>query len=147
MPAPTLLLTPHALLSPTPPARPAPAAGVPPCRVTNEGREMRHRRTLQERGLDDDDFIVLDPERPVPRPELGPLERRVSSTFEEALLSEEVDPEAMKYWFTEPEGAGGACGRGGLGLGVGLDVGLGVGLGEAGLRCLWVKSSVAGRRQ
>lgn len=66
---------------------------------------MRHRRTLQERGLDDDDYIVLDPERPVPRPELGPLERRVSSTFEEALLSEEVDPEAMKYWFTEPKGA------------------------------------------
>eukprot|EP00889_Picochlorum_renovo_P006604 jgi/Picre1/33634/NNA_001114.t1 len=44
----------------------------------------------------------LDPENPVPNPELGPLERRVSVTFEEGLALDTVDKEAMEYWFTEP---------------------------------------------
>lgn len=75
---------------------------APPPHVTNQGKEMRVAKLLEEAGLVDDDYIVLDPDNPVPNPELGPLERRVSTTFEEGLVQEELDPEAMKFWFTEP---------------------------------------------
>jgi len=40
----------------------------------------------------------------VPNPELGPLEKRVSSTWEEALFDGEVSMEDAQYWFTEPDG-------------------------------------------
>jgi len=70
--------------------------------VTNEGKEMRVGKALEDAGLSDDDFIVVDPENPIPNPHLGPLHRRVSTTFDEGLVQEEVDPEAMAYWFTEP---------------------------------------------
>ncbi len=59
-------------------------------------------KLLEEAGLINDDYIVLDPDNPIPDPELGPLERRVSTTFEEGLIQEEVDIEAMAFWFTEP---------------------------------------------
>lgn len=41
----------------------------------------------------------------VPNPELGPLEQRVSATYEEALFTEEISPADTQYWFTEPQGA------------------------------------------
>lgn len=75
---------------------------LPPVNVTNEGKEVQVKKLIQEHGLDDDDYIVVDPQNPVPNPELGPLERRVSITFEEGLALDEVDQEAMNYWFTEP---------------------------------------------
>jgi len=75
---------------------------LPPVNVTNEGKEVQVKKLIQEHGLDDDEYIVVDPQNPVPNPELGPLERRVSITFEEGLAMEEVDQEAMNYWFTEP---------------------------------------------
>jgi hypothetical protein len=72
-------------------------------RVTNEGREVRVQKLFEEAGYDEEgDYIVVDPENPVPNPELGPLERRVSVTFEEGLALETIDKEAMDYWFTEP---------------------------------------------
>lgn len=49
-------------------------------------------------------------ERPWLEGEDGPLERRVSTTFEEGLLSDHIEPDAMEYWFTEPEG-GDAAGQ------------------------------------
>lgn len=81
---------------------PARRRGPAPPRVTNQGKEMRVAKLLEEAGLTDDSVIVLDPDNPVPNPELGPLERRVSTTFEDGLVQEEVDLEAMAYWFTEP---------------------------------------------
>lgn len=48
----------------------------------------------------------------VPNPELGPLEQRVSSTYEEALFTEDISPADTQYWFTEPQGGfGGWCGQ------------------------------------
>lgn len=77
---------------------------LPPCRVTNEGKEMRVAKVMHEAGMDDDEFVVLDPDNPLPRAYQGPLEREVSTTFDEGLLLDEVDAEAMRYWFTEPAG-------------------------------------------
>ncbi|KAH7624245.1 hypothetical protein NADE_009057 [Nannochloris sp. 'desiccata'] len=76
---------------------------APPLHVTNQGKEMRVAKMLEDAGLIEDDYIIVDPENPIPNPELGPLERRVSTTFEEGLIQEEIDTEAMKFWFTEPE--------------------------------------------
>jgi hypothetical protein len=64
---------------------------------------MRVAKLLEESGLVEDDYIIVDPITQVPNPELGPLERRVSTTFEEGLIQEDIDTEAMKFWFTEPE--------------------------------------------
>lgn len=74
-----------------------------PCRVTNEGREVRVKELIENAGMNDDaDYVVLDPYNPPPDPHLGPLERRVSLAFEEALEQDIVDEEAMRWWFTEP---------------------------------------------
>ncbi len=70
--------------------------------VTNEGKEVKVNRLYEEAGLLEDGTIMVDPENPVPNPHLGPLERRVSITFEEGLAMDTVDQEAMSYWFTEP---------------------------------------------
>ncbi len=76
---------------------------LPPVNVTNEGKEVRVKHLYQEKGVDDEsEYIIVDPQNPVPNPELGPLERRVSVTFEEGLALETVDKDAMEYWFTEP---------------------------------------------
>lgn len=73
--------------------------------MTNEGKEVPTKQVLKELGFDEEsEYLLVDPDNPVPNPELGPLERRVSVTFEEALDSDEVDPEAERYWFTEPVG-------------------------------------------
>lgn len=40
----------------------------------------------------------------IPNPELGPLEKRVSAQFEEAIFTEEISQDDADYWFTEPEG-------------------------------------------
>jgi hypothetical protein len=72
--------------------------------VTNEGKEMRVPGVMKRAGLDDDDFIVVDPYNAPPHPEDGPLQRSVSTTFDEGLLLDEVDLEAQAWWFTEPEG-------------------------------------------
>lgn len=71
-------------------------------RVTNEGREVKLNKLYEEAGVSLEDHVVVDPENPVPNPELGPLERRVSITFEEGLAMDTIDKEAMAYWFTEP---------------------------------------------
>lgn len=73
-----------------------------PAQVTNEGKEMVVKKLVEEHGLEDEDYIIVDPKNPVPNPELGPLERRVSVTFEEGLALEEIDQQAMDYWFTKP---------------------------------------------
>lgn len=39
-----------------------------------------------------------------------PLERRVGTSYEDAVFKDEVDPEATEWWFTEP--AGELCGGG-----------------------------------
>lgn len=41
----------------------------------------------------------------IPHPELGPLERRVEKTYEEALFEDDISIEDAEYWFTEPPGA------------------------------------------
>ena len=40
----------------------------------------------------------------IPNPELGPLERRVGLTYEDALFSDDISIKDTEYWFTEPEG-------------------------------------------
>lgn len=52
----------------------------------------------------DPDYMELD-QMQIPHPELGPLERRVEKTYEEALFEEEISPDDAQYWFTEPQGA------------------------------------------
>lgn len=52
----------------------------------------------------DPDYMELD-QMQIPHPELGPLERRVEKTYEEALFEEEISPDDAQYWFTEPPGA------------------------------------------
>lgn len=76
-------------------------------RATNGSREVQRGTAdaVYQAALDAEDeegHIWVDAENPIPRPELGPLERRVSMTFEEGLESEEVDQEAEEYWFNEP---------------------------------------------
>lgn len=73
-----------------------------PVRVTNEGKEVLVKKIVEQRGLESEEYMMVEPKNPVPNPELGPLERQVSVTFEEGLAQEEVDREAMEYWFTEP---------------------------------------------
>lgn len=51
----------------------------------------------------DPDIIEVD-QHQIPEPELGPLERRVESTFEEALFSDDISLADTEYWFTEPPG-------------------------------------------
>lgn len=76
---------------------------MPPVNVTNEGKEVRVKKIFEENALEEDsEYIIVDPENPVPNPELGPLERRVSVTFEEGLALDTIDKDAMQYWFTEP---------------------------------------------
>lgn len=40
----------------------------------------------------------------IPNPELGPLEQRVSATYEDATLSDDINVEDTKYWFNPPQG-------------------------------------------
>lgn len=77
---------------------PPPGRRLPPCRVTNERRELRDPAAAP----DEDDYITVDPDNPVPNPQLGPLERRIGLPYEEALFEDDVDAEAEEYWFTEP---------------------------------------------
>jgi hypothetical protein len=73
--------------------------------VTNEGREMRDPAVIKGSPLDEDaNYIVVDPQNPLPHPQLGALERCIGLPYEEALFADEVDAEAQEYWFTEPEG-------------------------------------------
>ena len=51
----------------------------------------------------DQDIIEVD-QKQIPHPELGPLERRVELTYEEALFAEDISIEDTQYWFTEPTG-------------------------------------------
>ncbi|DBA70392.1 TPA: hypothetical protein ACH3X2_011808 [Trebouxia sp. C0005] len=73
---------------------------APPCKVTNTGEEMRDPETWANF---DPDIIEVD-QHQIPEPELGPLERRVESTFEEALFSDDISLADTEYWFTEPPG-------------------------------------------
>ena len=52
----------------------------------------------------DKEYMNLGPQFQIPNPELGPLEKRVQTTFVEGLLSGDIKPEDSDYWFTEPEG-------------------------------------------
>ena len=38
------------------------------------------------------------------KPEMGPLEKRVNTTWLDGLFEGEVDLEETDYWFTEPPG-------------------------------------------
>ena len=50
-------------------------------------------------------YVDLGPQYQVPEPEKGPLERRVSVQFLDALFSDEINEEDAAYWFTcPPEG-------------------------------------------
>lgn len=51
----------------------------------------------------DPDIIEID-QKQIPEPHLGPLERRVELTYEEALFAEDISIEDTQYWFTEPAG-------------------------------------------
>ena len=76
---------------------------VAPCRVTNTGEEM-----VEPSMFGDPDYMELD-QMQIPHPELGPLERRVEKTYEEALFEGDISPDDAKYWFTEPPGAQAIC--------------------------------------
>jgi hypothetical protein len=69
-----------------------------PCKVTNEGTEMKVAE------LEQDDGVIVVPQIQIPHPELGPLERRVSLSFEEAIFTPEVSYDDAEYWCTEPPG-------------------------------------------
>ncbi len=51
------------------------------------------------------EYLNLGPQYQIPNPELGPLEKRVSATYVDGLLSGEISLEDGEYWFTEPAGA------------------------------------------
>ena len=66
---------------------------------------MRDPAVIKGSTLDRDaEYIVVDPQNPLPNPQLGALERRIGLPYEEALFANDVDAEAQEYWFTEPEG-------------------------------------------
>jgi hypothetical protein len=52
----------------------------------------------------DTSMINIGPQYQVPNPELGPLERRVDTTFLEGIFSDKVSVEDTNYWFAEPDG-------------------------------------------
>ncbi|KAL3149400.1 hypothetical protein ABBQ32_002196 [Trebouxia sp. C0010 RCD-2024] len=84
----------------TPNIRP-PSTGarpVAPCRVTNTGEEM-----IEPGIFGDPNYMEFD-QMQIPHPELGPLERRVEKTYEEALFEDDISIEDAEYWFTEPPG-------------------------------------------
>lgn len=80
--------------------------GPAPARVTNERREINDPAVLKGTDLDPDDagWVTVDPENPLPNPQLGDMERAIGLPYEEALFLDDVDAEAQAYWFTEPEG-------------------------------------------
>lgn len=49
--------------------------------------------------------VVEESQYQIPSPELGPLERRVGLTYEDALFQDDISVEETSYWFTEPQGA------------------------------------------
>lgn len=61
---------------------------------------------MQDPNLYDfDPEIIEKSQYQIPHPELGPLERQIELTYEEALFEEEgFDQEHTNYWFTEPQG-------------------------------------------
>ena len=71
-----------------------------PVRVTNEGREMDD----EEMEKFNKEYMNLGPQWQIPNPELGPLEKRVQTTWVEGLLSGDISLEDSEYWFTEPQG-------------------------------------------
>ena len=71
------------------------------CRVTNTQREMRDPRVVHP---EDDEYMDLGPQHQQFRPEEGPMEQRVATTFVEGLFSDKVDLEESEYWLTEPLG-------------------------------------------
>ena len=50
------------------------------------------------------EYMNLGPQWQIPSPELGPLEKRVQTTFVDGLLSGDISLEDSEYWFTEPPG-------------------------------------------
>ena len=71
-----------------------------PVRVTNEGREMDD----EEMEKFNKEYMNLGPQWQIPNPELGPLEKRVQTTWVDGLLSGDINLEDSEYWFTEPPG-------------------------------------------
>jgi len=54
---------------------------------------------------DQDEYITIDPEVPLWDPSLsGGLQRNVSTTFGDAIFSDEVEPEAQQWWLNPPPG-------------------------------------------
>ena len=50
------------------------------------------------------EYMNLGPQWQIPNPELGPLEKRVQTTWVDGLLSGDINLEDSEYWFTEPAG-------------------------------------------
>lgn len=69
-------------------------------RITNEQWELKDMGLTTE---EEDEYMELS-QLQIPDPHLGPLEKRVSAQFEEAIFTEEISQEDADYWFTEPEG-------------------------------------------
>ncbi|KAK9786293.1 hypothetical protein WJX73_000359 [Symbiochloris irregularis] len=60
----------------------------------------------QEPEPDDDDFewVRVGPNAQILNPEEGPLEKRVSTSFLEGMLTDKVNLQETDWWFKEPEG-------------------------------------------
>lgn len=69
-------------------------------RITNEQIELKDMGLTTE---EQDEYMELS-QLQIPNPELGPLEKRVSAQFEEAIFTEEISQDDAEYWFNEPEG-------------------------------------------
>lgn len=72
---------------------------VPPCQVTNTGDEV-YKQTGEEHPdrtevMEVDDELVYDPE-------LGPLSKRVTRQYFDAIASDEVDIKETAFWFSPP---------------------------------------------
>lgn len=82
------------------------ALRCPPSRVTNTKREMYDQGAFRQVDSDDqDEYITIDPEVPLWDPSLtGGLQRNVSTTFGDAIFSDEVEPEAQQWWLNPPPG-------------------------------------------
>lgn len=83
---------------------------LPPCRVTNVGREMIEPKVFKEKNLDQEEYMEIDPDLPNIDPQLlgvednpVPMYQYVKESFLDGLISDKVDPVAQQYWFTEPK--------------------------------------------
>ena len=53
---------------------------------------------------DDHEWVKVGPNHQIPSPEQGPLEKRVSTSFLEGMITDKVNLQETDWWFTEPPG-------------------------------------------